>query len=164
LATTTALLYSKGFKMEIKKIEAWYVASWILVAAIAFAMILTLNGCGNMSTNGDSINYTIDGNGTIPPLDENQTIYPDENVDSIVITDNGIIVQCQTGSTCNVNIGDSFDNHSVSYELFYYFDSSTSCCYSCNECDENATEPPPSIQTVPNCYGDISNGWCKLPA
>ena len=145
------------------KIFSIIVLALLSTLPILFSIIIT--GCG-VSSQGDSITYDINGSGTIP-YEENQTIQPDSNVDAIDIRDNGVYIVCSNGSTCTVQVGDTdnsqhtYSDNSVKYDLIYFFDNSTSCCYSCGECnDTNVT--PPAIAQIPDCNPDFSGGgYCK---
>jgi len=139
-----------------RKEEIGIIIGWLLIIMILGAGLFLINGC-NASNQGGSVQYTIDNNGTIPPLDENQTITPGSNVQTIEVQDDGLLVYCAEGSTCTVTVGTNIGNSTtLTYELFY-----NGCCYTCGECDKNVTEPP-SIDKIPPCNEDFSGDpWCK---
>ena len=74
------------------------------VSAAMFAAAVTLTGCGSAT-----VTYTVDGNGTIP-ADQNSTMTPGANVDSVVFGDDGMYIVCSGGSTCEVTVGDGSGN------------------------------------------------------
>ena len=141
--------------------KVYIVTGWIFITAVVFAVTIVLAGCGNVSSKGDTLTYAIDGNGSLPPLEQNQTIEPGSNVESVMVNDDGIYVVCSEGSTCTITIGDT--DNSVT-EIWYQYNGGNECCYSCGGCEENITIPPDvSISSLKMCSDDMSGGeWCTL--
>jgi len=130
-------------------------------------------GCGGDTESSST--YYIDGNGTIPPLEQNQTIKPDGNVQSVEVSDSGLLIMCNEGSSCTVTIGDNNGNllegntgktsvsgSNLDYTYWYQYNGG-SCCITCGECaDENITVPDINVtEVIPDCSSDFSGGVCS---
>ena len=128
---------------------------------IICVVTLLLSGCGEI-TNDSSTIYTVDGNSTTVPKDENTTIedategvnivvqgdyYVISGSGSVTIGDGSGNTISADGDGNNIAVDGTVNNDDNSLELWYYT-STSSCCYTCGACDENLTEPEGNFSTT----------------